>query len=104
MVLMIIGRDCFPISSITVRSMPKPSRITAHWRIFFEVNFMPGSKLPLSLKNTVTAMPAMMAKMAPPMTGKSFPRYHDGKAMSRHNRIPRIFFFIKFIGKIPFHI
>ena len=45
-----------------------------------------------------------LAKMAPPMTGKSFPRYHDGKAMSRHNRIPRIFFFIKFIGKIPFHI
>lgn len=43
-VLTMIGRDCRPVSRMTVRFMPNPSRITAHWRIFFEVNLIPASK------------------------------------------------------------
>ena len=40
---MIIGRDCFPVWRTILRSMPKPNKITAHCRTFFDTILMPGS-------------------------------------------------------------
>ena len=52
-VQIIMGRDCTPVFRITFRFNPKPKRITAHCRIFFDVNFIPASKEDLFL-NIIT--------------------------------------------------
>ena len=96
---MIIGRDWRPISNITVKFMPKPRRITAHWSIFLEVNFMPFSNFCLSLIKRAAVIPASIEMIAPPMTGNRRPSSHDGRAMARHRKIPAELFFMKFICK-----
>ena len=84
----IIGNDCTPVSTITLRLSPNPSKTTAHWRIFFDVNLIPASKSPLFLKNTVTTMPASIAITAPPIIGNCIPKNHDGIAIRRQRHIP----------------
>ena len=92
MVHTIIGKDCLPVSTITLRFSPKPKRITAHCRIFLEVNLIPGSKLPFSLKKSVTTMPAKIAITAPPIIGNALPANQDGIASAIHSSKPFPFF------------
>jgi hypothetical protein len=80
---MMIGRDCFPVSAITPRSIPNPSRTTAVCRIYLEVHRIPPSAGPLFFQNTVTAIPARIPMTAPPTTGKRCPMIHDGMAIAR---------------------
>ena len=47
MVQTMMGRDSFPVCHTTLRLSPKPSRITAHCRIFLEVNLTPLSTAPV---------------------------------------------------------
>ena len=93
-VQMMIGRDCFPVSAITPRSIPNPSRTTAVCRIYLEVHRIPPSAGPLFFQNTVTAIPTRIPMTAPPTTGKRCPMIHDGMAIARHRRIPAPFFLI----------
>ena len=91
MVAMIMGRDCAPVESTAPRFMPKPSRMTAHWRIFLDVKAMPLLYGVLSLMNRVMIMPAKMAITGPPMMGNCFPRSQDGTAIIAHSSKPRPF-------------
>ena len=88
-----IGRDCAPVSITTLRFIPKPSRITAHCKIFLDTNLMPFSILPLSFRNKVTIMPAKMAITAPPMIGNCFPKNQEGMAMIIQTKMPHPFSF-----------
>ena len=94
----IIGSDCSPVSATTERFMPKPRRITAHCSIFFDVNLMPGAKLPWSLKNTAMTMPSMIAMTGPPMIGNSRPRIYEGIAIRSERITP---FHIVLISVMP---
>ena len=89
---------------ITPRSMPNPRSTTAHWRIFLDVNVIPGAKLFLSFQNTVVTIPATMAMTAPPITGNIFPRNQDGTAMTRQSSSPFTFFCIALIFLSPFRL
>ena len=93
-VLRIIGSDCTPVCPMTVRFMPKPSRMTAHWRIFFEVNLMPASNGARFLRNMPTIMPSRMDITGPPTTANLRPSSHAGTAIARHSSSPLIFSFI----------
>ena len=57
-VLRIIGSDCTPVRPMTARFMPKPSRITAHWSIFLDVNLMPASNGARFFRNSPTVIPS----------------------------------------------
>ena len=96
MVHKMMGRDCFPVCTTTLRFMPKPSRTTAHCSTFLETNFTPPSTRDLSWMSRLSTMPARMAMTAPPMMGKALPRNQDGTATARHRTIPHPFFFTKF--------
>ena len=102
MVAMMIGSDCWPFARISARFMPKPSRMTAYWRIFFDVYFTPGSsavrKLP-SFTNSAMTMPMSMAKTGPPTTGANVPRRAAGMAMAKQNTRPAKFFLTISMGR-----
>ena len=102
MVQMIMGRDCAPVSKITLRFRPNPSRITAHCRIFFDANLIPASKFVLSLIISVTTIPARMEITGPPMIGKDFPKNQDGIAIRRQRSKPLPFVWIKPILVLSF--
>ena len=78
MVHTMMGRDCRPVWRTTVRSRPKPSRITAHWRIFLEVNLIPGAILPWSFRGTAMSIPRRMAITGPPTHGEEGPQKPGG--------------------------
>ena len=92
-VVRIIGSDCFPFSSMSVRFMPNPRRITAYWRIFLEVYFTPGSRAGCSFKRRARHIPMRMAKTGPPTTGSHLPKSQAGTAISRQKPIPKACFF-----------
>ena len=98
MVQTIIGSDCFPVRSTTARSKPKPSRTTAHWRIFLEVNLMPGAIAPWSFSGMAMSIPKRMAMTGPPTMGKKVPRIHAGMAMTKHSAKPFPLVFKNFMG------
>ena len=106
MVISIIGRDCIPVSSITLRLSPNPRSITAYWRIFFDVNLSPGSYRDLSFISMASSMPYIIAITGPPATGYSDPRIQEGTAIRVHISIPAMFFLIALILFIwsSFHI
>lgn len=95
-VVRIIGNDCRPVEAMTDRFMPKPSNITAYWRIFFEVKEIPGFSLHLSLIRSVRTMPSKIEKTGPPTTGTSPPSSQAGTAIERHNAMPGPFVFRQF--------
>ena len=72
-VLMIIGRDCFPVCKITPRFMPNPSRTTAVCKIILDVHLIPDSAVPFSVQKQVITIPARIAMTGPPITGNAFP-------------------------------
>jgi len=100
-VQMIMGRDCLPVSKITPRFIPNPSRTTAVCRMIFDVHLIPASAFPFFLQNIAMIIPAIIAITAPPTTGNVFPRSHAGIAIARQTRIPLPFFFMKFICSLP---
>ena len=91
-VLIIIGRDCFPVCKITPRFMPNPSRTTAVCKMIFEVHLIPDSAVPFSVQKQVITIPARIAMTGPPITGNAFPISQDGMAIKKQTRIPLIFF------------
>ena len=92
-----IGRDCFPVCRITPRFIPNPSSTTAVCKIILEVHLIPGSAFPLLVHTSVISIPARIAMTGPPITGKAFPRSHDGTAITKQTSIPFRFFFKKFM-------
>ena len=92
MVEAMIGRDCSPVWAITDRLRPKPSRITAYCRIFFEVKLMPAVSGARARRNGVMAIPSRMENTGPPTTGARFPRNQAMIAMLRHSAIPGRYF------------
>lgn len=82
----IIGKDCLPVSKITLRFNPNTSSTTAYWSIFLDVNFIPDTKEVLSLKNIVIIIPAIIAITGPPIIGNISPTNHDGTAIAKHNK------------------
>jgi hypothetical protein len=100
----IIGSDCFPVSNTTERFNPKPKRITAYCRIFFEVNLMPESNLFVFLINRAIIIPIIIAITGLPIMGKFFPSNHDGIAIIKQSAYPSPFFLIKFIFLPSFYI
>ena len=76
-VLMIIGRDCFPVCKITPRFMPNPSRTTAVCKIILDVHLIPDSAVPFSVQKQVITIPARIAMTGPPITGNAFPISQD---------------------------
>jgi hypothetical protein len=103
-VLIIIGSDCLPISSITERFMPKPNNITAYCRIFLEVNLIPASYLFLSFINKARVIPIIIEIIGPPKIGKAFPSNQEGIARMMHSINPGPCFLIKFIVSAPFDL
>jgi len=99
----IIGNDCFPVFSITERFKPKPSRMTAYCKIFFEVNLMPDSNLLLFLMKMVIIMPSKIAITGPPIMGNIIPSNHDGIAMIRQINNPGQFFLMNFMFLYSFY-
>ena len=91
-VLMIIGRDCFPVCKITPRFMPNPSRTTAVCKIILDVHLIPDSAVPFSVQKQVITIPARIAMTGPPITGNDFPISQDGIAIRKQTRIPLKFF------------
>ena len=92
-----IGKDCFPVSKITPKFIPKPSNTTAVCKITLEDHLIPASAFCLSLQNIAMIIPARIAMTAPPMTGNIFPMIHDGMAIKRQIKMPFPYLFIKFI-------
>ena len=97
-VQMMIGSDCLPVSRITLKFIPNPSSITAHCRTFLEAKAMPSFNFALSFMNKVTVIPIRIPKIGPPITGNSFPKNHDGNAISRQTTMPGKPFFTKSIN------
>ena len=62
--------------------------MTAHWRIFLEVNLIPEAKGAFSFRNSARSIPNKIAMTAPPMRGKRRPRNQEGTARSRQSRRP----------------
>lgn len=97
----IIGKDWNPVDAITDRFIPKPKRITAYCRIFFEVKEIPGLRLSLFFINNVIIIPKRIENTGPPITGTSSPNIHAGTAISMHSKIPDQFVLSQFIEKLP---
>ena len=93
-VQIIIGNDCFPVSKMTPKFIPKPNKTTAVCRMILEVHLIPGAALPFSFQNIVIIIPARIEITAPPITGNCFPSNHDGIAITKHTSMPYIFFLI----------
>ena len=87
-----IGKDCFPVSKMTERFKPKPSRMTAYCSTFLDTNVMPLWNCVLSLSSSVISIPARIPNTGPPTTGTACPRNQQGMARTRHNRMPFTFF------------
>ena len=89
-VLMMMGSDVAPTCAIWARLRPKPKRITAYWRIFFEVNFTPTSSGAADEPGTTSAstIPMRIANTGPPITSNCLPSSHAGTAITRQNRRP----------------
>ena len=71
MVHTIIGKDCLPVSTITLRFRPKPKRMTAHCSIFFDVNLIPFFRFECSDRegmNRVISIPIKIANTGAPIT------------------------------------
>ena len=83
-----MGSDWTPVRAITARSRPKPRRMTAHCRTFFETKAMPEPNALRTSGVRLMTMPARMAKMGPPITGNACPSSHAGTAIARQNRMP----------------
>ena len=92
MVQTMMGKDCFPVSSTTLRFRPKPSSTTAVWRIFLEVKPTPGLQAAPGVQNRAMTIPMTMENTGPPMTGTSLPSSHEGTAMARHTAMPERYF------------
>ena len=82
---------------ITPRFMPNPSMTTADWRIIFDVHLIPESKAFLFFQGMAINIPAIIANMGPPITGKCLPKNHAGIDMIKQIKIPSPFFLIKLI-------
>ena len=90
MVQTMMGRDCLPVFSTTVKSRPNPRSTTAHCSTFLEVNLMPGAIRPWFFRGMAISMPRRMAMTGPPTMGKKVPKIQAGTAMARHRAIPRL--------------
>ena len=74
MVERMTGSDCRPTWAIWPKFRPKPSRMTAYWRIFFEVNCTPLASACGRLRHaSAMHMPSRMPKTGPPTTGNARP-------------------------------
>ena len=93
MVEMMMGRELAPTLAISPKLRPKPSRMTAYCRIFFDVYLMPAevaSTTPERRRSTrPSAMPMRMAKTGPPMTSNCLPSSHAGTEMTNASATPR---------------
>ena len=88
MVEQMMGRDCTPVSSTTLRFSPKPSRMTAYCSTFLEVKAMPPFSCSLAGRKRMSAMPSRIPNTGAPTTGTALPRNQQGSARIRHSRIP----------------
>ena len=93
MVEMMMGSELAPTLAICPKLSPKPSNMTAYWRIFLEVYLMPGaaaSMTPGRLRNICPiTMPMIMAKTGPPMTSNRLPSSQAGTEITNASATPR---------------
>jgi len=108
MVAMMTGRHFVPTDTMVPKFRENPRMITAHCRIFFEVNLIPVASLFEVEKFgfiKVTIIPIRMAKTGAPMISKEKPdtlKLENRVAIAaiiRHVRIPNPFFLKKVIVK-----
>ena len=95
----IIGSEVRPTLPIVARLSPKPSRITAYCRIFFEVKAIPSVKASFFLIISDKIIPAMIAITGAPITssaGTNITRSQEGTAIARQSSIPKINLFIQY--------
>jgi DNA topoisomerase-3 len=79
-----------PVRKTTERFSPKPNKITAHCRIVFETQRIPGSnRSRRPRKHGATAIPIRMANTAPPSNGNMLPIHHAGTAIARQTSTPK---------------
>ena len=98
-----MGSDCAPVSSTTLRFRPKPSRITAYCSTFLDVNAIPLRICSRAGRKRISAIPSRIPKTGAPTTGTAFPRSQHGRARAKHSRIPIPFFLINCISNPPAH-
>ena len=93
MVETMIGSELAPTLAIWPRLRPKPSRITAYCRIFFDVYLMPAEVASATSdrprRHTASTMPMMIANTGPPITSNCLPRNHAGTAIANASATPR---------------
>ena len=93
MVDTMMGSELAPTLAISPRLRPKPNRITAYCKIFFDVYLMPAavaSLTPARLRSAKpSAMPMRMANTGPPTTSNRLPSSHAGTEMTSASAIPR---------------
>ena len=93
MVEMMMGRELAPTLAISPKLRPKPSRITAYCRIFFDVYLIPAAAASVTSarrrSTRPSAMPMRMAKTGPPMTSNCLPSSHAGTEMTNASATPR---------------
>ena len=69
----IIRSEDLPTIIISPRLRPKPKRITAHCKTFFDVNLIPASK-DSGLLKLFKKIPSRIPKTGPPTSGKLLPK------------------------------
>ena len=84
----IIGREELPTEITVCKFKPKPKRITAYCKTFFETKVIPGSSLFLFFNKRATIIPIIIPKTGPPIRGKNFPNFQAGKARSKQKISP----------------
>ena len=88
MVHRMMGRDCLPVSSTTLRLSPNPSSTTAACSTFLETKVTPGLNASFGDQNSAMTMPMRIENTAPPTTGTSLPSSQAGIEMARHTPRP----------------
>jgi hypothetical protein len=99
----ITARDIAPTFIILKKFISKPRRIIEYCSSFFEVNFTPSPKeylpncRPISFgKISDMSIPARIAVIGPPISGKVFPINHEGKAIAKQRTMPKILFMVDY--------
>ncbi len=90
MVQTMMGRDCLPVFSTTVKSRPNPKSTTAHCSTFFGGKFNAGRHPSLVFQGNGDQHAQKDGNDRPADNGKKVPKIQAGTAMARHRAIPRL--------------
>ena len=71
---MMIGKDVAPTAITVLKFKPKPNKITAYCKTFFDVKVIPLFKISFSRTNLDNNIPIKIANTGPPMISNSLPK------------------------------